>query len=86
MRLTHIAFHIGLACVAMISDALVATISLIERFVDSVLDLFPAEPKMVLAGGFGRALDQPGQSLDPALRQSMRHESRTSRIGSPRHT
>lgn len=86
MRLIHIAFHIGAVALSMIASAASAAVMAIDRFVDAVLSIMPVEKPRLAFDSPGLAMNIGGQALDPALRQQMRHESRTARIGAERHT
>ncbi len=80
MRAFYAFFAAITSVLAYVGEATVAA-------VDYVLALFPPGPELALAaGGFPVERSQSGIMLPRSLQNDMRHESRTSRIGAPRHT
>ena len=91
MRLFRIAFALSTVALATCRDTFAAATEAIMglgyRLADLALSLIsPATPRLELVGAPSMALDQRGVALDPALRQSMRHEANVSRRSADRHT
>lgn len=88
MRLLYRSFAFASLALCAASAAVAATCSAavraIDRFIVALLAIVPAESPRFAMAGVSPQLDMRGHQLDPALRQSMRHESMSARVGAPR--
>jgi hypothetical protein len=81
MRLLYRSFAFITLAACAVSSAVVMAF---DRFVSALLAIVPAKPRLATDGP-ALARDIRGQTIDPALRQSMRHEAGVSRRAAPRH-
>ena len=87
MRLLYRSFALISLAASAVSAACSAAIRAIDRFVDALIAILPVEaPRFAFAGDPSMSLSITGNAIDPALRQRMRHESMTARVGAPRGT
>ena len=91
MRVYKIAFALAVVCLATIRSTIATATEAIVNFgyriADLALSIVPESSyRLAVAGDQTMRLSIGGVALDPALRQSMRHESRVSKRAADRHT
>lgn len=89
MRLIHAVFFMSLAACASIGNAVALTVEraygTVAGYLREALDWLSPEHPIITGASWEGNFAFAGQALDPALRQSMRHEAGVSRRAADRH-